>query len=135
MLAGPEATQAPPEEPTVEYKQTKTETLRPMAGVLDEYINWDTDNVQDRSCTPSPTAVVDKPMQGESVEETPPARQNICLVSECVIEPEAVLPQEHTPVMEEKDKPQDDLAPMDREQPNLVAESDIVDLFASMEDL
>ena len=52
---------------------------------------------------------------------------------ECVIEPGAVPPQEHTPVTE--DKPQDDSAPMDKEQPNLVAESDIVDLFASMEDL
>ena len=119
----------------MEYKQTKTETPRPTVGDLDEYIDWDTDDVQDRSHTPSPTMVIDKPMQGESVEETSPARQNICLVSEHVIEPEVVLPQEHTPVTEEKDKPQDDSAPTDKEQPNLVAESDIVDLFASMEDL
>ena len=48
--AGPEATRSPPEEPTVEYKQTKTKTPRPMVGDLDEYIDWDTDDVQDRSC-------------------------------------------------------------------------------------
>ena len=64
----------------------------------------------------------------------PTTRQNICLVSERVIEPGAVLPQEHTQVMEE-DKPQDDGAPSDEEQPKLIAESDIVDLYASMEDL
>ena len=73
-------------------------------------------------------------MQGESIVETPPARQNIHLVSERVIEPGAVPPQEHTSVMEE-DKPQDYSIPTDKEQPNLMAESDIVDLFASMEDL
>ena len=61
--AGPEATQSPPEELTVEYKQSKTETLRPTAGDLDKYIDWDTDNVQDRSHTPSSTAVIDEPMQ------------------------------------------------------------------------
>ena len=56
-------------------------------------------------------------------------------MSEHVIEPEVVPPQEHTPVMEEKDKPQDDSAPTDKEQPNLMAESNIIDLFVSMEDL
>ena len=47
----PEATQSPPEEPTVEYEQTKTKTLRPTAGDLDKYIDWDKDDVQDRSQT------------------------------------------------------------------------------------
>ena len=56
-------------------------------GDLDEYIDWDTDDVQDRSHTPSPSMVIDEPMQGESMEDTPPARQNIHLVSERVIEP------------------------------------------------
>ena len=64
--AGPKATQSPPGEPTVQYKQTETETPRPMAGDLDKYIEWDTDDVQDRSHTPSPTAVIDEPTQGES---------------------------------------------------------------------
>ena len=131
---GPKATRSPPEKPTVEYKQSKTETPRPTVGDLDKYINWDTDDVQDRSHTPSPSTVIDKPMQGESSEDTPPARQNICLMSEHVIEPGAVPPQGHTPVMEE-DKPQDDSAPTDEEQPKLIAESDIIDLFESMEDL
>ena len=58
-----------------------------MAGDLDKYIDWDTDDVQDRSRTPSPTAVIDKPTQGESVEETLPARQSIHLMSERIIEP------------------------------------------------
>ena len=35
----------------------------------------------------------------------------------------------------EEDKPQDDSAPTDKEEPNLMAESDIIDLFMSMEDL
>ena len=35
----------------------------------------------------------------------------------------------------EEDKPQDDSASMDKEQPDLMAESDIVDLLVSMEDL
>ena len=133
--AGPKATQSPPGEPTVEYKQMETETLEPTAGDLDKYIEWDTDDVQDRSCTPSPTVIVDKPTQGESVEETPPMRQNICLVSERVIEPGAVPPREHTPVMEEKNTPQDDSAPADKEQANLVAENNIVELFTGMEEL
>ena len=110
--AGPKATQSPPGEPTVEYKQAETETPEPMAEDLDKYIEWDTDDVQDRSHTPSPTAIVDKPTQGESVGETPPARQNIHLVSEHVIEPGAVPPQEHMPIMEEKNTPQDDSAPV-----------------------
>ena len=131
---GLKATRSPPEKPTVEYEQSKAETPRPTVGDLDEYIDWDTDDVQDRSRTPSPSAVIDEPTQGESVEDTPPTRQNIHLVSECVIEPGTVPPQEHTPVMEE-DKPQHDSAPSDDEQPKFVAESDIVDLFTSMEDL
>ena len=117
--SGPMTTRSPPEDPTWEYKQQKTETLRPMAGDLDEYINWDTDDVQNRSHTPSPTMVINKPTQGESAEETPPTRQNIHLVSEHVIKPKAVLCQVHTPVTEE-DKPQDDSASMDKEQPDLM---------------
>ena len=56
MPAGTKATWPPPGEPTVEYKQMETETPRPTVGDLDKYIKWDTDDVQDRSCTPSPTA-------------------------------------------------------------------------------
>ena len=131
---GPKAAQSPPEKSTVEREQLKVETPRPMAGDMDKYIDWDTDDVQDRSRTPSPSAVIDKPTHGESAEDTLPARQNIRLVSEHVIEAGAVPPQEHTQVMDE-DKPQDDSAPSDEEQPKLIAESDIIDLYVSMEDL
>ena len=84
---GPKATQSLPEEATVEYEQPKAETPRPTAVDLDEYIDWDTDDAQDRSHTPSPSAVIDEPTQGESTEDTLPVRQNIHLVSERVIEP------------------------------------------------
>ena len=107
MSAGPKATQPPPEETTVEYKQTETQTREPMAGDFDKYIKWDTDDVQDRSHTLSPMAIINEPSQGKSVKETPPARQNICLVSERVMEPRVVPPREHMPVTE-KNTPQDD---------------------------
>ena len=47
MPAAPKAIQPPPGEPTVEYKQTETQTPEPMVGDLDKYIEWDTDDVQD----------------------------------------------------------------------------------------
>ena len=109
------------------------ETPRPMAGDMDEYINWDTDDVQDRSRTPSPSAGIGEVMLGESAEDMPPARQNIRLVSECVIEPGAMPPQENIPEIE--DESQDDDAPSNEQQPTLVSESDVVDLFASTEEL
>ena len=43
--AGPKATQSPPGEPTVEYKQMETQLPKPTAGDLDKYIEWDTDDV------------------------------------------------------------------------------------------
>ena len=72
--AGPKATQSPPGEPTAEYKQTEAQWLEPVAVGLDKYIEWDTDEVQDQSHTPSPTAVIDVPAQGEALGETPPVR-------------------------------------------------------------
>ena len=53
----------------------EAQSLNPMAVSLDKYIEWDTEEVPDRSHTPSPTAVVEVPMQGEAVEETLPVRQ------------------------------------------------------------
>ena len=76
---------------------------------------------------------IGKIMLGESAEDTPPTRQNIRLVSERVIEPGAVPPQENIPEIE--DKSQDDDAPSNEQQPKLVSESDVVDLFASTEEL
>ena len=46
-----------------------------------------------------------------------------------------VPPQEHMPVMEERKTPQDESTPMNKEQTNLMAEDEIVELFAAMEEL
>lgn len=113
----------------------EVQSLDPMLAGLDRNIEWDTDKEEDRSCTPSPTTVIEKPTQSETVEETLAARQNRCLVSECVIEPGAVLPRESTPVTDEEKTPQDESTPMDKEQANLVVEDEIVKLFAGMEEL
>ena len=80
---------------------------------------------------PSPSAIT----LGESVEDTPPARQNIRLVSECVIESGVVPPQENTPEAENKSPDDEDDAPSDEQQPKLGCEGDIVDLYASTEEL
>ena len=136
MPAGPKATQSPPREPTVEYEETEAQSPNPTAVGLDNYIEWDTEEVQYRSCTPSPTVVIDVPMQSEAVEETPPMRQNRCLVSERVIEPRAVLPCENTPEAEGKKTPQNKSIPMDdQEQHHIIAEDEIVKLYTGMEEL
>ena len=75
-------------------------------------------------------------MQGEAVEETPPMRQNRCLVSERVIEPGVVLPHEHMPVAEGKKTPQNESIPVDdQEQPCIIAEDEIVKLYVGTEEL
>ena len=131
----PQTTRSPPEEITVDHGPPKAGTPKPMAGVEDANIDWDTDDVQDGSHTPSPSVGIGEIMLGESAEDTPPARQNIRLMSERVIEPGAVPPQENIPEVEE-DKPQDDDAPSNtNSNPRLVSEGDIIDLFASMEEL
>ena len=93
----------------------ETQSPKPTVEGLDKYIELDKEDVQDRSHTPSPITVIDKPMQGEAMEETPPMRQNRHLVSERVIEPGAVPPHEHTPVVEEEKTPQDESVPTDKE--------------------
>ena len=122
----PQTTRSPPEEITVDYGPSKAETPKPTVGDEDANIDWDTDDVQDRLRTPSPSARIGEITLGQSTEDTPPARQNIRLVSECVIEPG---------VQEVEDKPQDDDAPSNEQQPKLVSEGDVVYLFASMEEL
>ena len=129
----PQTTRSAPEEITVDYGPSKTETPRMTAGDVDANIDWDTDDVQDRLHTPSPSAGIGEITLGESTEDTPPARQNIRLVSEHVIEPGAVPPQENIPEIE--DKSQEDDAPSNEQQPKLVSESDVIDLFASTEEL
>ena len=115
----PQTTRSPPEEINVDYGLPKAKTPKPMAGDMDVNIDWGTDDVQDRLRTPSPSAGIGEIMLGESAEDTPPMRQNICLVSECVIEPGVVLPQENIPEVEEE-KPQDDDTPLNEKQPKCV---------------
>ena len=58
------------------------------------------------------------------------------LVSECVIEPGAVLSHEHTPVVEGKETPQNESVPADNKEPaHHVAEDEIVELYVGVEDL
>ena len=134
--ASPKATQSPPGEPAVEYEQMEARSPNPTVMGLDKNIEWDTEDVQDRSHTPSHTTVVDVPAQGEAVEEKPPTRQNRHLVTERVIEPGAVPPREHMPVAEGKETPQNKSVPTaDKEQPRIVAEDEIVELYVGMEEL
>ena len=102
----PQTTRSPPEGITVDCGPSETETPRPTAGDVKTNVNWDADDVQDRSRTPSSSVGIGGITLGESPEDTPPARQNIRLVSECLIEPGAVPPQENMPEVE--DKSQDD---------------------------
>ena len=131
----PQTTQSPPEEITVDCGPSKTEMPRPTAGDVETNIDWDADDVQDRSCTPSPSVGIGGIMLSESVEDTPPARQNIRLVSERVIEPGVVPPQENMPEVEDKSQDDEDDAPSNEQQAEPRCESDVVDLFASTEEL
>ena len=78
---GLKPSQPPSVEPAVEYIQTEAESPRSTSAGLDQFSEWDTEEVyteevQDLSCAPSPPAVTAVPLWGEVVEETPPARQN-----------------------------------------------------------
>ena len=77
----PQATRPPSEEATVSYGPLEAETPKPMAGDVEAHVDWDADDAQDRSRTPSPSAGIGAIMLGESSEDTPPARQNICLMT------------------------------------------------------
>ena len=88
-----------------------------------------------RSRTPNPSAGIGAIMLGESAEDTPPARQNIRLVTECVIEPGVVPPQENAPEAEDKSPDDGNDAPSDEQQTKLECEGDIVDLYAGTEEL
>ena len=129
----PRTTRSPQEE-IVDCKSSKTEPPRPTSGDVEANVDWDTDDVQDRSHTPSPSTGIGGITLGESTEDTPPARRNICLVSERVIEPGAVLPQEK-PEVEEKTQGDGDDTPPNKQEPKLGCEGDIVDLYAGTEEL
>ena len=127
----PQATRPPPEEVTVSHGPPKAETPKPKTGTVEANVDWDTDDVQDRSHSPSPSAGIGAIMLGESAGDIPPAGQDTRLVTDRVVEPGAVPPQENAPEAEEK-SPDD--APSDDQQTEL-CEGDIVDLYASTEEL
>ena len=94
-------------------------------------MDWDTDDVQDRSRSPSPSAGIGAIMLGESAEDISPPGQDTRLVTDSVIEPGAVPPQENVLVADEKlqiDAASDD-------QPAEFCEGDVVDLYAGTEEL
>ena len=90
-------------------------------------MDWDTADVQDRSCSPSPSAGVGAITLGESAEDVSPPGQDTHLVTDRVVEPGAVSPQESVPVTDEKEID----APSEAE----FCEGDMVDLYTSTEEL
>ena len=130
----PQATRPPSEGVTAGYGLPKAEMPKPTAGNVEANVDWDTDDAQDRSRTPSPSAGIGAITLGESAEDTSPARQNIRLMTERVIEPGAVLPQENAPEAEKSPDDGND-APSDEQQSELECEGDIVDLYAGTEEL
>ena len=128
--AGP----TPPGETQCEYVQTGAQPSKPPVGNFEKYIDWDTDDVQDRLHTPSPVMIIDEPTQ-EAMEETPPMQQNWRLVPECVLKPGVVPPREDTPVTAEKKTQEDENSPASKEQSTPVVEDDVVVLYAGVEDL
>ena len=95
-----------------------------------------TEEVQDWSRTPSPTVVITVPSWGEAIEETPPMRQNRCLVSEHFIEPRVALPHEQTPEAEARKTPQTKNVPADEQEPaHVIVEEDVVELHVGIEEL
>ena len=106
-----------------------------MTGTVEANVDWDTDDMQDRSRSPSPSAGVGAITIGEPTGGTPPARQNTRLMMERVVEPGAVLPQEDAPEAEDKSPDDGNDAPSDEQQTELECEGDIVDLYAGTEEL
>ena len=97
-------------------------------GTVEANVDWDTDDVQDRSRPPSPSAGMGAITLGESMGDTPPVGQSTRLVTEHVIEPGAAPPQEDAPEAEGKSPDDGNDAPTDEQQTELECEGDIVDL-------
>ena len=135
MREDPQATRPPSEEVTVSHGLPKAEMPKLMMGTVEANMDWDTDDVQDRSRSPSPSAGIGAITLGESTGDTPPVGQNTCLVTERIVEPGAVPPQENTPEAGEKSRDDGNDAPSDEQQTKLECEGDIVDLYASTEEL
>ena len=76
-------------------------------------IDWDTDDTQDQSQTPSPVTIVDEPTQG-ATEGTSSMWQNRRLVPECVLEAGMEPHREDAPEKveeEEKETQKDESTP------------------------
>ena len=131
----PQATRPPSEAVIVGYKPSKAEPSRTTVGEVEANMDWDADDAQDQSRTPSPSAGIGAITLGEFAEDTPPTRQNIRLVTERVIAPGAVPPQEDTPEVEDKSPDDGNDAPSDEQQTEPECEGDIVDLYAGTEEL
>ena len=150
---GPKPSQHPAVELMVEYVQTKAGSLQSTSAGLDQFAEWDTEEVyteevQDWSRAPSPPVVITVPSWGEAVGKTPPARQNRRLMSEHFTEPGAGSPHKHTPEAEAKETPptaearktppagQVEDVPTDEQEPaHIIEEDDMVELHAEIEDL
>ena len=102
MCEEPQATWSPPEEATVSHELPKAETPRRKTGTVEANVDWDTDDVQDRSRPPSPSAGIGAIKLGESAEDVSPPGQDTRLGTDHVVEPGAVPPQESAPVADEK---------------------------------
>ena len=112
-----------------------------MSPNLDRLTEWDTkeeytEEVPDWSSALSPPAVVARTPQGEEVEETPPTRQNRCLISERFIEPGMASPCERTPEVEVGKAPQAKDVPTDnQEQAHIIPEDEVVELHTGTKEL
>ena len=120
----------PPEEATVSPDPPKAETPRRKTGTVEANVDWDTDDVQDRSRPPSPSAGISAMKLGESAEDVSPPGQDTRLVTDRVVEPGAVPPKENAPIAGEL---QIDATAED--QPAEFCEGDVVDLYAATEEL
>ena len=72
MREEPQATQSPPEEVAVSHEPPKAEMPRRKTGTVEANMDWDTDDVQDWSRSPSPSAGIGAIMLGESAEDVSP---------------------------------------------------------------
>ena len=70
MREDPQATQPPSEEVTVSHGPPKAEMPKLMTGTVEANVDWDTDDVQDRSRSPSPSAGIGAITLGESTQGT-----------------------------------------------------------------
>ena len=93
--------------------------------------DWDTDDAQDRSLTPSPVVIVDEPTQG-ATGKTSSMGHSRCLVPEHMLEAETKLHRESAPkkVEEEKTDTQKGENTPRAERSTPVTEDDVVILHA-----